>query len=96
LEVNYSYISAPIWTSGIAKNIELLDCHWASINKDATKVNGILTQLKSIPRSGWNQAKYKEEALKLYKKEVKEDLKFLHCWVYLKDKTKWVNTSGFI
>jgi len=52
--------------------------------------------LKSIPRSGWNQEKYEEEALKLYKEVVKEDFKFFPCWVYLKEKPKWVNTSGFI
>ena len=53
-------------------------------------------QLKAIPRSGWNYEKFEEEALKLYKEEVKEDFKFLSCWVYLKEKPKWVNTSGFI
>jgi hypothetical protein len=39
---------------------------------------------------------YEEEAAKLYNKEVKEDFKFLHCWVYLKETLKWVNTSGFV
>ena len=78
------------------RTLSSLQCRWASINKDATKFNGIFAQLKSIPRSGWNQAKYEEEALKLYKEEVKEDFKFLPCWVYLKEKPKWVNTSGFI
>ena len=53
-------------------------------------------QLKAIPRSGWNYEKFEEEALKLYKEEVKEDFKFLSCWVYPKEKPKWVNTSGFI
>jgi hypothetical protein len=78
------------------RTLSSLQCRWASINKDATKFNGIFTQLKSIPRSGWNHTKYEEEALKLYKEEVKEDFKFLPCWVYLKEKPKWVNTSGFI
>jgi hypothetical protein len=78
------------------RTLSSLQCRWASINKDATKFNGIFTQLKMLPRSGWNQANYEEEALKLYKEEVKEDFKFLHCWVYLKEKPKWVNTSGFI
>jgi hypothetical protein len=66
----------------------------AAINKDCTKFNGIFVQLKAIPRSGWNSEKFEEEALKLYKEEVKEDFKFLSCWVYLKEKPKWVNTSG--
>ncbi len=69
-----------------------LQCFWVSINKDATKFNIIFAQLKSNSRSGWNQAKYEEEALKLYKEEVKEDFKFLSCWVYLKEKPKWVDT----
>jgi hypothetical protein len=73
-----------------------LQCRWAAINKDCTKFNGIFVQLKAIPRSGWNYEKFEEEALKLYKEEVKEDFKFLSCWVYLKEKPKWVNTSGFI
>jgi hypothetical protein len=78
------------------RTLSSLQCRCSSINKDATKLNGIFTQLKSIPRSDWNQAKYEEEALKLYKEEVKEDFKSLHCWVYLKEKPKWVNTSGFV
>jgi hypothetical protein len=73
-----------------------LQCHWAAINKDAKKFNGIFAQLKSNPRSGWTWEKYKEEALKLHREEVKEDFKFLGCWTYLKEKLKWVNTSGFI
>ncbi len=76
------------------RTLSSLQCRWASINKDATKFNGIFA--KTIPRSCWNQAKYEEEALKLYKEEVKEDFKFLPCWVYLKERPKWVNTSGFL
>ncbi len=62
--------------------------HWAATNRDWTKFNGIFVQLKAIPRSGWNHEKFEEEALKLYKEEVKEDFKFLFCWVYLKEKPK--------
>ncbi len=56
------------------KTLSSLQCRWASINKDATKFNGIFNQLKSIPRSDWNQAKYEEEAHKLYKEESQRRL----------------------
>jgi hypothetical protein len=39
------------------RTLSSLQCHWASINKDATKFNGIFAQLKLIPRSGCYQAK---------------------------------------
>jgi hypothetical protein len=78
------------------RTLSSLQYRWASINKYAAKFNDIFTQLSSIPRTGWNQAKYEEEALKLYKKEVQEDFKFLPCWLYIKEKPKLVNTFSFV
>jgi hypothetical protein len=61
------------------------------MNKDIEKFNGTLTKLRSIPRSGWNCEKYKEETLKLYKIDVKDEFKLLACRVYLKNPPKCVN-----
>jgi hypothetical protein len=44
--------------------------------------------MKGVPS---NHDKYEEEALKLYKKEVKDDLKFLSRWVYFKENPKWLD-----
>ena len=42
-----------------------------------------------MPRSGYNEEKYVEDALKLYMDEMSEDFPFLSIWNYLKDKPKW-------
>ena len=42
-----------------------------------------------MPRSGYNEEKYVEDAPKLYKDEMSEDFPFLSIWHYLKDKPKW-------
>ncbi len=67
-------------------SLSSLQRRWAAINKDCTKFNGIFVQLKAVPRPWWSQEKFKEETLKLYKEEVKEDFKFLSCWLNLKEK----------
>ena len=71
------------------RSISSLQSRWSDINKKATKFNGTYLQLKRLNRSGFNEEKYLEEALKLYKEETSEDFPFLSIWHYLKDKPKW-------
>ena len=76
------------------RSISSLQSQWSDINKKATKFNGTYLQIKRVPRSGFNEDKYIEEALKLYKEEMSEDFPFLSIWHYLKDKPKWTDYTG--
>ena len=72
------------------RSLQALQARWADINKNSTKFNGIYVQIKRVPRSGYNEEKYIQDALALYNDEEKENFPFLACWHYLKDKPKWL------
>jgi hypothetical protein len=76
------------------RSIASLQGRWSTINKDATKFNGIMRQVSNVPRSGWNEDKYQEEATKLFLEETGEEFLFLSCWMYLKDRPKWKISAG--
>jgi len=72
------------------RSLQALQARWADINKKTTKFNGIYTQITRVPRSGYNEEKYIQDALALYNDEEKESFPFLACWHYLKGKPKWL------
>ena len=72
------------------RSLQALQARWADINKKSTKFNGIYVQIKRVPRSGYNEEKYIQDALALYNDEEKENFPFLACWHYLKEKSKWL------
>ena len=72
------------------RSLASLQGRWSDINKKTTKFNGIYTQIKRVPRSGYNEERYVQDALALYSDEEKEMFAFLGCWHYLKDKPKWL------
>ena len=72
------------------RSISSLQSRWSDVNKKTSKFNGTYLQIKRVPRSGWNEDKYIEEALQLYKDEMLEDFTNMAVWNYLKDKPKWL------
>mmetsp|Transcript_8329 Transcript_8329/g.12114 ORF Transcript_8329/g.12114 Transcript_8329/m.12114 type:complete len:372 (+) Transcript_8329:91-1206(+) len=72
------------------RSLASIQARWSDINKKSTKFNGIYTQIKRVPRSGYNDEKYIQDALALYNDEEKESFPFLACWHYLKEKPKWL------
>ena len=86
VQAAYSSLS----TTNEERSIEGLKSRWADINKMVTKFNGNYLQIKRVPRSGFNEEKYLEDALLLYQDEEKERFPFLLCWSYLKEQAKWV------
>jgi hypothetical protein len=72
------------------RSLSSLQSRWSDINKRTSKFNGTVLQIKRVPRSGWNEDKYIEEALQLYKDEMSEDFTHMAVWNYLKDKPKWL------
>ena len=62
------------------RSSEALKSRWTDVNKKVTKFNGTYIQIKRVPRSGYNEEKYLEDALALYQEEEKERFPFLSCW----------------
>jgi hypothetical protein len=85
ITATFQHLSGPVEEP---RTLSSLQCCWAPINKDAIKFNGIFAQLKIIPISGWNQAKYEEEALSYTRRKSKT--------ISNSGETQWVNISGFI
>ena len=62
---------------------------WGTINQDVTKFCGLFAQVTSVPKSGWTEDKYIEEAMELFKLEGKgerlgKEFIFEGCWHFLK------------
>jgi len=47
------------------RSLASIQARWSDINKKSTKFNGIYTQIKRVPRSGYNDEKYIQDALML-------------------------------
>jgi len=46
-------------------------------------------QIKKVPRSDYNEAKYVQDTLAIYRDEMNERFPFLLCWNYLREKPEW-------
>ena len=65
-----------------------VNCRWATINQDVQKFCGIMSQLHSQKKSGYNDEKYHEEATQVFKEERKgskkgQEFQFSTCWEIL-------------
>ena len=74
---------------------------WGTINQDVTKFCGLFAQVTSVPKSGWTEDKYMEEAIKIFNlegkgKRIGKELIFEGCWHILKEAPKWKGGCSFV
>ena len=75
---------------------------WGTINQDITKFCGLFEQVtRSVPKSGWTEDKYIEEAMKLFKlegkgKRLRKEFIFDVYWRILKEAMKWKGGCGYV
>lgn len=51
-------------------------------------------QFKALPRSGYDEEKYVQDVLALYRDEMNESFPFFLCWKYLREKPEWQIKDG--
>lgn len=80
------------------RNAAALISRWNTIRADVSKFCGLVSKVEAEERSGWSPDMYIEETLRLWKlKDAKNnDFAYKHCWVYLKDKRKWLVEIGAV
>ena len=70
-----------------------LECKWFCIKHDVSKFIGIFAQVLKLNKSGSNASDTSKRAHELYRiKHAKGfDFGFEHCWILLKDHSKWAD-----
>ena len=74
---------------------------WGTMNQEVAKFCGLFAQVTSVPKSGWTEDKYIEEAMELFKLEGKgkrlgKEFIFEGCWHILKEAPKWKGGCGYV
>lgn len=67
---------------------------WQTLNRLINKFVGIYMQLTQLPKSGWNQEMYYDEAAKVYQVEVGKAFAHKQLWLLVKDHPKWSSNKG--
>ena len=73
-----------------------------TINQCFTKFCGLFAQATSVPKLGWSEDKYIEEAIELFKLEGKgkrlgkDYIFFEGFWHILKQARKWKGSCGYV
>jgi len=67
---------------------------WQALNRLINKFIGVYAQLTQVPKSGWNQEMYYDEAAKVYQVEVGKAFAHKQLWLLVKDHPKWNSNKG--
>jgi hypothetical protein len=78
------------------RNVTALISRWAAIRLDVSKFCGLYGKISAEEHSGWSPDMYIEEAMRLWSlRDPKNgEFNFKSCWLYLKDKRKWLVDIG--
>jgi hypothetical protein len=68
---------------------------WQAMNRSVQKFNGLYNALRAVPKSGWNDERYYEEAAKTYHEEQKAAFAHKRVWERLRKEPKWKSQNGY-
>lgn len=94
----WEYFTAERAEGDPERNAAALSSRWITIRSDVSKFCGMFGKVAADEHSGWSPEMYIEEAMRLWKlKDSKgSDFAFKSCWLYLKDKRKWMIETGTV
>ena len=66
------------------------------MNHDLNNFVGVLAQVKTVPKSGYNEEDYINDALSTYHSDHGKPFRFLRPWERVKDDPKWKADGGWL
>mmetsp|Transcript_8330 Transcript_8330/g.12116 ORF Transcript_8330/g.12116 Transcript_8330/m.12116 type:complete len:133 (+) Transcript_8330:44-442(+) len=67
------------------RTVTAVQNRWSTMNHDLNKFAGVLSQVKAVPKSGYNEEDYLTDAMATYRTDSGKPFRFLRAWERVKD-----------
>ena len=78
------------------RTVTAVQNRWSTMNHDLNKFAGVLSQVKAVLKSGYNEEDYLTDAMATYRTDSGKPFRFLRAFERVKDDPKWKTDGGLM
>ena len=79
-----------------SRTVTAVQNRWSLMNHDLNKFAGVLSQVKAVQKSGYNEEGYVADALATFRTDLGKPFRFLRAFERVKDDPKWKTDGGLL